>query len=162
MQNEEVVREFFLAYREHAYPRMRALLSSNIHFKDFAFDIEGQRVFAMWQWFCTRSDPVEVPWFGNVKTHGNDVTADYRAEYLYGEAKRPVNYVIRAKFVLKDGLIVDHHDDGDIRVWSRQALGRLASAFSWNPIFKLFIRWQARKKLEAFMGYQNSSALGAH
>lgn len=42
----------------------------------------------------------------------------------------------------------------DIHVWSRQALGRLASLISWAPLFKHFIRWQARKKLDAYMSTQ--------
>jgi hypothetical protein len=154
MQNEDVVRGFFLAYKQHAYPRMHALLSPDVHFKDFAFDIKGQRVFAMWQWFCTRPEPVEVPWFGNIQASGNTVTADYRVAYPYGEDKQPVDYVIKSRFVLKGGLIVEHHDEGDIHVWSRQALGWLASLISWAPMFKHFIRWQARKKLDAYMSTQ--------
>ena len=161
MQNEEVVREFFLAYQQHAYPRMRALLSPSrdVHFEDFAFDICEEQVFAMWQWFCTRPEPVKVPWFGNIRASGNAVTAEYLVDYAYGEGNGRVNYVIKSRFELKDGLIVDHRDDGDIRVWSLQALGQLASLFSWTPIFKWFIRWQAAKKLKAFMKQSNLKAL---
>jgi len=52
---------------------------------------------------------------------------------------------------VKDQLIIEHHDEGDIRVWSRQAIGRLPSLFSSTPIFRWVIRRQAQKKLDAFV-----------
>lgn len=91
-------------------------------------------MFTMWHWFCARPEPVEVPRFGNIPACGNTVTAQYRVIYLFGSPKSQVNYVIRTNFELKNGLIVEQHDDGDINVWSRQALGPLASALSWIPI----------------------------
>jgi hypothetical protein len=36
MLNEEVIRDFFLAYQQHAYPRMHALLNREVHFRDSA------------------------------------------------------------------------------------------------------------------------------
>jgi hypothetical protein len=154
MLNEQLVRDFFLAYQQHSYPRMHALLSREVHFSDFAFDIEGHRVFAMWQWFCLPDKnraPVSVPWFGDIGADGDGITARYRVAYTYGAARRPVDYEIRSRFLIRDQLIIDHHDEGDIRAWSRQAIGELPSRFSRTPLFNWFIRHQAQKKLDAFI-----------
>lgn len=154
MQSEEVVRAFFVAYQQHDYERMRALLSDEVRFADFAFNIHGQDVFAMWQLFCLATDsraPVEVRWVKIIRASGRAVTADYRVAYLYGEEKRPVDYVIRAYFTVENGKIVEHRDRGSIFIWAWQALGPLPALTSWMPFFREKVRKEARKKLDDFI-----------
>jgi len=100
MLNEEVVGEFFLAYQQHAYQRMHALLSREVHFADFAFNIKGGRVFAMWQWFCLpdkNRPPVAISWFGDIRAESDIISARYRVAYTYGAARHPIDYEIQAR-----------------------------------------------------------------
>ena len=161
MHNEDVVREFFSAYKQHAYPRIKPLLSPDVHFEDFAFDIHGPDVFAMWQWFCLPGEhrgPVEVPWFGNIRANGETVTAGYRVAYTYGEDRRPVDYVIRSTFTIEKGKIAKQCDRGSIFTWTRQAFGLPYALISWAPFFNARVRREARKKLDAFIDSTGATA----
>lgn len=154
MQHDEIVREFFSAYQMHDYGRMSNLLSPNVHFSDFAFDIEGRDVFAMWQLFCLPGEgrgPVDVRWFRNIHTKGDTVTAEYRVAYTYGENRRPVDYTISARFALANGKIAEHHDSASIQIWAWQALGPLPALISWTPFLRAKVKEEARKKLDAFI-----------
>ena len=57
---------------------------------------------------------------------------------------------IRAEFVFKDGLIVEHRDHFDLWRWSRQALGLKGLLLGWLPPVQAAIRRQARQGLASF------------
>ena len=132
MPNEDVVSNFFSSYREHDYKGMHNALDEEIKFSDFAFDIQGKEVRAMWQLFCSATEarpPVEVPWFEIVESQADRVVAKYRVVYpfrdktLLGERERKVDYVIEARLWLRNDKIVRHEDVSDIRAWARMAFG---------------------------------------
>jgi hypothetical protein len=57
---------------------------------------------------------------------------------------------IRAEFVFKHRLIVEHRDHFDLWRWSRQALGLKGLLLGWVPAVQAAIRRQARQGLAAF------------
>jgi hypothetical protein len=154
MQSEEIVQAFFFAYQRHDDKGMQAMLSQAVHFVDFAFDISGQDVFAMWRLFCLATEsraPVEVQWYRIISASSRAVTADYRVAYVYGKNKRPVDYVIRANFTIVEGKIVEHRDHGSIFTWAWQAIGPLPALISWTLVFRRIVARQARKTLDDFI-----------
>lgn len=159
MTNEQVVRDFFSCYQKHDFQGMHNCLHSDVKFSDFAFDIKGSDVFAMWEWFCTRKNPetgeksVEVLSFKDVKAgEENDVvTATYEITYLFSDTKRIVRYFIDSRFEFRNGKIVKHHDDGSIKTWSKQAFGPPISWLYWTPFFKKRVHKTAAEKLCAFI-----------
>jgi hypothetical protein len=94
MLNEDVVNNFLTHYQNHKFEGMHDCLDENVTFSDFAFDIQGKEVRAMWHWFCVgylpRPKPVDVPEFEILRSEGDVVFTKYRVSYLYGEKQRPV------------------------------------------------------------------------
>src|SRR5919202_5003259 len=122
MLSEETATKFFSSYQNHDFRGMQSCLDENIHFQDFAFDIKGHRVFAMWHLFCSETDsrpPVDVPHFEIINASSDFLKAKYRVRYLFGESKKPVDYEIEAHLLLEDGKISEHRDISDIREWAR-------------------------------------------
>jgi hypothetical protein len=72
------------------------------------------------------------------------------ARYLFSQTGRTVVNRIQARFVFRDGRIVEHRDSFDLWRWARQALGFKGALLGWSPAVQRAIRAQARKGLDAF------------
>lgn len=114
MSNADIVNNFLTHYQKHEFDAMHNYLDENVKFSDFAFDIKGKEVKAMWHWFCVpyleRKKPIDVPEFGVVKSQDDVVLAKYKVSYLYGEKQRSVDYFINARFKLQNSKIVEQED----------------------------------------------------
>jgi hypothetical protein len=158
MSNEDIVRKFFSCYQSHDFEGMQSCLDENVQFSDFAFDIQGNQVRAMWHWFCIpflrREEPVDVTKFDILRTEGDVVEASYRVSYLYGDKQRPVIYFINASFVIQNDKIVKQTDTfGNIseNEFAEMALGSPAQFFISIQLFKNWVKGTAIKKLNKFM-----------
>src|SRR3954453_18623876 len=163
MPNEDVVSSFFSSYREHDYKGMHNNLADDIKFSDFAFDIRGKEVRAMWQLFCSATEarpPVEVPWFEIVESQADRVVTKYRVAYpfrdktLLGERERRVDYVIEAHLWLRNGKIVRHEDVSDIRTWARMAFGYPKCLLAGTAFFRDRVKQEASGRLKDFVKKQ--------
>ena len=171
MSNIDIANNFFSCYasaskaqtesdKVKAYEGMHKYLDKDVTFSDMAYNIKGTQVLAMWHWFCTKKpDPVMVT-FAPSETIEKDGTVIlvYRAQYIFGydandpsKKGKPVDYNITANLTFKDGKIISHIDEADIKDWAKQAMGSFASAVSWTWPFKKLLGHKAIKKLEAFM-----------
>ncbi|MDD1616583.1 MAG: hypothetical protein CG439_1716 [Methylococcaceae bacterium NSP1-2] len=171
MSNIDIANNFFSCYASaaqaqteadqvKAYQGMHQYLDEQVTFSDMAYDnIKGKQVFAMWQWFCTKKpEPVKVT-FAPSKTREEDgiVILVYRAQYIFGYDEqdsskgKPIDYEITANLTIKNGKIIHHKDEADIKEWARQAMGSFASMISCTPVFKWTLRCKAKKLLNNFM-----------
>lgn len=158
MPNSEVIEEFLACYQKHDAPGMLGHLDDRVRFSDYAFDIRGEEVKAMWQWFCvpfgSRQAPIEVLGFGVSEQAGDSVKAWYKIRYLNGLGRRPVEYTIESEFRIQNGRIVAQQDRfGDI---SESNFLKMAFGFPENlrvliPVAHTLIRIIARIKLKRFM-----------
>lgn len=176
MSNIDIANKFFTCYasaskaqtesdKVKAYEGMHKCLDKDVTFSDMAYkNIKGKQVFAMWHWFCTKKpDPVKVT-FDPSETREKDgaVILVYRAQYIFGydendpsKKGNPIDYKITANLTFEDGQIIHHKDEADIKEWAKQALGSLASTFSWTLPFKIALRYKATKLLDDFMKANN-------
>ncbi len=166
MSSQEIVRGFLRCYQQHDFKRMQAYLADDVEFSDFAFQIRGKAVKAMWHWFCMpyppRPEPVKVPEFEVVGVEGdphkrdrqvNRVTAHYRVAYLYGETLRPVDYWIRSTFTVRDGKIVAQTDQFDTLSpfqFAKMAFGLPTALLAFTPLLRSTVQKKAREKLDKF------------
>jgi len=143
---------------------MHDCLDENVTFSDFAFDIQGKEVRAMWHWFCVpyleRKKPIDVPEFEGVpefkivQSKGDIVLAKYRVSYLYGEKQRPVDYFINTKFRLQNDKIVDQKDTfGNISQFefAGMAFGFPLQLLALTPLLRIVVKKKAAEKLNQFM-----------
>jgi ketosteroid isomerase-like protein len=158
MTNEDIVKKFFSCYQAHDYVGMQNCLDENVKFADFAFDIEGKQVKAMWHWFCVsyppRDKPVSVPEFEVVNSNNDKVLAKYRVNYLYGDNQRPVDYFIQAHFKLQDDKIVEQKDEfSSISEFefAEMAFGFPLQLLALTPLLRVLVKKKAAEKLSQFI-----------
>jgi len=162
MSNEDIVRKFFSCYQSHDFKGMHSCLDENVKFSDFAFDIQGNQVRAMWHWFCIpflrREEPVDVTKFEILRAEGDVVEARYRVSYLYGDKQSPVIYFIKASFVIQNDKIVKQTDTfGNISEYefAKMALGFPLQFLALTPWLRGVVQAKAIKKLNEFMQTYN-------
>ncbi|GBO56034.1 ketosteroid isomerase-related protein [Pseudanabaena sp. lw0831] len=141
---------------------MHSCLDENVKFSDFAFKIQGNQVKAMWHWFCvpypSRKKPVDIPEFEIIQSSGDVVVAKYRVKYLYGDKQRPVDYFIKASFVIQNDKIVEQKDTFSTILPSKfteMALGFPLQILALTPLtmslLRVLVQKTAAKKLNQFM-----------
>ncbi len=162
MSNEDVVRKFFSCYQSHDFKGMNSCLDEHVKFSDFAFDIQGNQVRAMWHWFCIpfllREEPVDVTTFEILHAEGDVVEASYRVSYLYGDKQKPVIYFIKTSFVIQNDKIVQQTDEfGNISEYefAKMALGLPFQFLAFTPLLRDIVQPKAIKKLNEFMQTYN-------
>lgn len=158
MSNEDIVRKFFSCYQAHDFKGMHSCLDENVKFSDFAFNLHGKEVKAMWHWFCIsyppREKPIDMPEYEILSDDSNTVTAKYRVVYLNGEQQRPVDYFIQSQFVVQNEKIVKQEDT--FKSISKVEFAYMAFGFPKQlgfliPIFHVFVKKKAAQKLKQFM-----------
>lgn len=98
---------------------------------------------------CLNAKDFELT-FSNVETEGDSGSAEWQAWYSFSKTGRKVHNQIKAAFIFKDGLIIDHRDVFDLWKWSRMALGTPGTLLGWSGFMKGKIHENARKSLEKF------------
>lgn len=156
MTNEAIVNDFLQSYKNHDWKKMHGHLDKTIKFSDFAFDIAGEEVKAMWHWFSIgygdRKDPVEILEIKKTQSKDDIVFAKYNVHYLIGE--RIVDYWIRSTFNLNNDKIVEQIDAFDNISQFKFALmvsGMPAALLSLTPLFRSQAKKKQSDKLERFM-----------
>src|SRR6185295_343188 len=148
--NKELIERFYAAFGRCDGAAMTARYAPNAHFRDPAFgDLEGEEVGAMWRMLTGRASDLKI------ELHEHDAgedsgSAHWIARYTFSTGRSVVND-IQAKFRFADGLIVDHVDDFDFRIWAKQALGPMGNLVAVLPPLRKRARAQARGQLEEFI-----------
>lgn len=158
MSSKEIVERFLGCYQGHDFDGMHHCLDKDVRFSDFAFDIQGREVRAMWHWFCVpyppRAKPIEVPEFEVRTDDKGAVSAKYRVCYLYGDKQRPVDYFIDAHFTLGNDKIIEQKDTfaslSEFE-FAKMAFGFPLAALATTPLLRRIVKNKATKKLAQFM-----------
>lgn len=103
----------------------------------------------MWRMLASRAKDFSLV-FDSVQADDNQGSAHWVATYTFSQTGNTVVNDISAKFVFKNGKIVQHTDDFDLWKWARQALGAKGVVLGWTPMVKNAIRQQAAKGLAMF------------
>jgi len=158
MLNEDIVKEFLTCYQNHDFLGMHNCLDENVKFSDFACDIQGTKVRAMWHWFCVpykeRKDPVDVPNFEITSSEGDLVSAEYRVSYFFGAKKRHINYVIKSQFRIQNSKVIEQKDlFGSISPYqlAQMLLGFTGQLLGFTPLFRMIVKKKFAKTLSQFM-----------
>jgi ketosteroid isomerase-like protein len=148
--NAELINTFYLAFQRQDAEAMAACYAPDVHFSDAVFiGLKGREVGDMWRMLCSRAQDFSLSYSG-VEADAQRGTARWTASYTFSATGRTVVNEIRADFVFKDGLIIEHRDHFDLWRWSRQALGLKGLLLGWLPAVQGAIRRQARQGLAAF------------
>lgn len=152
MANDDVITRLYTAFHGRDGDAMAACYAPDATFSDPVFrDLRGADVGDMWRMLCGSAADLEVTF--------DSVTADsahWVATYTFTGTGRQVINDVRARFVIADGLIAEHHDSFDFWKWSRQALGPMGLALGWTPILQGKVTAQAMSGLRAYQRREQS------
>jgi ketosteroid isomerase-like protein len=148
--NAELISRFYQAFARQDAEAMVACYAPDVQFSDAVFiDLQGREAGDMWRMLCSRAQDFSLS-FSAVEAGEQRGSACWTAQYTFSATGRTVVNQIRAEFVFKDGLIVEHRDHFDLWRWSRQALGLKGLLLGWLPPVQAAIRRQARQGLANF------------
>lgn len=148
--NAALLDRFYTAFAAKDGAAMAACYAPDVHFTDPVFDLEGPRAGAMWQMLTAQGKDLRIEHSG-VEADAEHGKAHWEAWYTFSPTGRSVHNVIDARFVFRDGWIVEHVDDFDFRRWSRQALGLAGLLLGWTPLLRNQVRRSAGKQLERWI-----------
>src|ERR1700752_2857405 len=124
MDNAELIKKFYRSFANADAEGMVSCCHEEIQFQDPAFGIlKKENAKNMWRMLMERSKGQIKITFDNVVADEMNGSANWIAEYNFGQTGRKVINVISAQFEFKDGKIIKHTDHFSMWKWSRQALG---------------------------------------
>ncbi|PQV55026.1 nuclear transport factor 2 family protein [Paraburkholderia sp. BL21I4N1] len=152
--NIEVIERFYTAFQQRDGEAMAACYADDVVFSDPVFgELRGDEARDMWRMLVARAQNFSLT-FDHVEADEHNGRAHWVARYLFSQTGREVVNRIDARFVFRDGRIVEHRDSFDVWLWSRQALGAKGTLLGWSPLVKRAIRAQAKKGLALYRGRQ--------
>jgi len=148
--NAALIQRFYEAFQRSDAEAMAACYAPDIEFSDPVFGVlRGREAGDMWRMLLARAAEFSLT-FDNIKSVGQTATANCVATYRFSQTGRPVVNRIQTRFMIRDGLIVEHHDTFDLWSWSRQALGFKGLLLGWTSFVQNRIRVQAANGLRAY------------
>jgi ketosteroid isomerase-like protein len=120
-KNEQLIHKFYTAFRNLDSQSMIECYHPEITFQDPAFGIlKGRDAGDMWEMLISgskkSSQPLQIV-YSNVQANETTGSAEWVATYRFSGTGREVVNRIRATFVFKDDLIIQHHDVFDFWKW---------------------------------------------
>jgi ketosteroid isomerase-like protein len=148
--NAELIERFYTAFQQRDAETMAACYADDVVFSDPAFgELRGEEARDMWRMLVARAQDFSLT-FDSVEADGLAGHAHWVAHYLFSQTGRAVVNPIDARFVFRDGRIVEHRDSFNLWHWTRQALGIKGTLLGWSPLVQRAIRAQARGGLALF------------
>ena len=148
--NAALIQRFYEAFQRSDAEAMAQCYAPDIEFSDPVFGVlRGREAGDMWRMLLARASEFSLT-FSDIKSAGQTVTANWIATYRFSQTGRLVVNRINARFVIRDGLIIEHYDNFDLWTWSRQALGFKGLLLGWTSLVQNKIRAQAAKGLRAY------------
>jgi ketosteroid isomerase-like protein len=156
MDNLERIRTLYAAFARRDGAAMAACYAPGARFSDPVFtDLRGDEIGAMWSMLCERARSLEIR-LVDAAASGDTGTARWDADYPFSKTGRIVHNRIAARFVFRDGLIVEHVDTFPLWKWTRMALGAKGVLLGWLPPVQAAIRREADKGLRAFLASRSA------
>jgi ketosteroid isomerase-like protein len=151
MSNKELIEKFYSAFQNKDFEIMASCYHPEVVFKDPAFGtLKGDRAKAMWKMLCNSSKDLKIE-FSELSADENNGSAHWEADYTFSRTGNKVHNNIDATFVFKDGLIITHTDDFNLRKWAGQAIGFKGKILGGTAFFKKKLQAQTNSMLDRFI-----------
>ena len=161
MTNKELIENFYTAFSNGNVNGMIDCYHKDIVFQDPAFGVlKGERASKMWEMLLSRSTKSTKINFDTVQADSKTGSANWVAEYNYGEKNRKVINNVSANFKFKDGKIIEHIDTFNLWTWTQQAMGFLGYLMGWTSFMKTKIQKTTNKQLNEFIEKQQNTNNG--
>lgn len=146
----DVIARFYDAFARKDGAAMASCYTSDATFDDPAFPgLRGDEPGLMWRMLTERGGDLEMRLLGH-EVDGDAATAHWVADYTFTQTGRKVHNDVQSAFVLRAGLIAEHHDVFGFHAWARQALGAPGLLLGWAPPMRGAVQRKARAQLDAY------------
>lgn len=150
-QHKEIIEAFYEAFQCGDYQTMQGLYARESSFHDPVFqDLSGYEAGKMWEMLLKSSKDLKIS-LGKIESTDTGGTAVWIATYTFGEKRRPVRNKIQAKMAIKNGKIIRHEDQFDLRHWLSQALGWQGKWLGWMPFLRKQVQQKAQQRLKKYI-----------
>ncbi|MCC1485534.1 nuclear transport factor 2 family protein [Winogradskyella immobilis] len=152
MDNKELIKKFYTSFSNGDINGMRECYHKDIVFQDPVFGtLKKEKVNNMWEMLLSRRTKSTKINFDNIQASIENGSANWVAEYNFGEKNRKVINRVSANFKFKDGKIIEHVDTFNLWKWTQQALGFSGYLIGWTSFMKTKIQKTTNKQLNAFI-----------
>jgi len=150
---KSVIETFYNAFKNKDWETMIACYHEDVHFEDPAFGIlKGDRACNMWRMLISSQKGKDFEMqYSNIHYSNNTGTAHWEAQYTFSQTGRKVHNKIDGTFEFKDGKIIKHIDDFNLRSWATQAMGLKGRLLGGTGFFKKKLNAQTNKLLDTFL-----------
>ena len=148
--NLSILEGYFAAFAARDGASMADCYHPAARFHDPVFDLDGERIGAMWRMLCSRGTDLRIA-SSNLNATIDHGSANWQAWYTFSASGRPVHNNVHSEFRFLDGKIVDQVDRFSFWRWSRQALGPAGLLLGWTPLLQRKVRVSAGRALQAYI-----------
>jgi len=153
--NKELIEKLYTSFQKLDWRGMQSCYHEDVIFYDPVFeDLDAPKTRAMWQMLCQQAKDFSLQ-FNRVEADSEYGSCHWKATYTFSKTNRKVVNRVKSHFKFHEGKIVEHMDDFDLYVWSRQALGVKGWVLGWSSFVKNKIRKMAKSNLERFITVNN-------
>ena len=146
--NQELLETFYKAFRDSDSAVMAACYHEEATFDDPVFkNLNSEEVKAMWTMLIERGKGETQIIYSNIEANNAQGKAYWEAKYKFSQSGNMVHNKINASFTFKEGKILSHQDDFDLKKWAGMALGIVGKIFGGTTWLQNKIRKQARTSL---------------
>lgn len=154
-ENSKIISSFYSSFKNKDAKAMTLNYHDSILFYDPAFGyLKSERAKAMWEMICENGDDLLVV-FSNIKSKDKTGKAHWEADYTFTATNKEIHNVIDASFVFKDGKIIEHIDNFDFKLWSKQAFGLFGKTIGQTKFFHKRFTKKANKILDKYISQKN-------
>ena len=151
MKNKEIIDKFYSAFQNLDSKTMNSFLAEDVIFEDPAFGkLKGDEVKYMWQFLCENAKDFKME-FSKITETRQGGTAHWEAYYTFSQTRNQVHNIIEANFEIKNGLIIKHTDDFDIKIWIKQAMGSTLVLIGGSFLVKNVVRKKSNSILVSYI-----------
>ncbi len=149
---EQLLTKFYTAFKSRDADEMIACYHNDTEFSDPVYpSLDNSLVSAMWRMLCQNAVDLNLE-FDGITADESGGSARWIATYTFQDTGRLVEgNEVNAAFKFKDGLIIQHVDDFDLKKWANMALGRTGRILSSLGLLKHLVRKKGKKKLEDYI-----------
>lgn len=153
--NEDLIKKFYFSFQQLDHEGMRACYHEDIAFSDPIFPLlKGKDAGAMWHMLITALQKNKGDWkleCSNIQVSETEGSCRWEAHYTFSLTGRKVHNIISARFIFKEGKIIQHDDFFDFYRWARMAFGMTGLLIGWTKFFKQKIKHKSKERLASFM-----------
>ena len=154
MTNQELIQKFYTAFQNGDYKTMQTCYSEDATFSDAVFqNLNSNQTKAMWH-MLVEAGKVDIT-YSNILSNEQETTCDWTATYTFSLTKKNVVNKIDARFIIQNGLIIQHLDSFNLYHWAKQAFGLTGTVLGWTNMFQNTIRNKAQQRLHDFIAKHN-------